>query len=326
MPILDPLPLLWAAIIGFCIVMYVVLDGFTLGIGVLMPWINQDERNIAHSVLLPTWDGNQTWLVMGGASLYGAFPAAFAAILPLFYIPIIIMIVSLLLRGVVFEFRLKAQDTKKWDTLFSIASFLIIVCQGYILSRFVLGVNPPHQHFTFSYMVTCIIGVLLGYALLGSTRLIFKTLGELRDKMYFYSKVLSWSVVLVLAGVSLLTPMINTFVNHRWFAKGNWVYLVILPYLSGLSFIGLQVSFYKKIDRMPFYLTIAMFVCGYIGLMISVFPYIIPYEKTIWQCAAPDGTLKFMLFAAVIMIPILLIYTGYAYHIFKDKVKDVIHY
>lgn len=326
MPVLDPLPLLWAAIIGFCIVMYVILDGFTLGIGVLMPWMSRDEKNIAQSVILPTWDGNQTWLVLGGASLYGAFPLAFATVLPMFYGPIILMIVALLLRGVVFEFRLKTKDPKRWDILFAIASLLIICCQGYMLSRIILGVNHPYQHFTVSYVVTCILGILLGYALLGSTRLVLKTVGKLRDKMYQYSKWLSWAVVLVLAGVSWLTPMINEFVNHRWFQEGNWVYLFILPYLSGLLFIGMQIAFHKKVDRLPFYLTIGIFICGYLGFIVSIFPYMLPYEKTIWQCAAPDGTLKFMLFAAVIMIPVLLIYTGYAYHIFKEKVTDVISY
>jgi cytochrome d ubiquinol oxidase subunit II len=326
MPNIEILPILWAGIIGFCIVMYVILDGFTLGIGILMPWMSKQEKSIAQSVILPTWDGNQTWLVLGGASLYGAFPLAFAAVLPLFYGPIILMIISLLLRGVVFEFRLKTKDPKRWDIIFSMASLLIIICQGYMLSRFILGVNPPQQHFTISYIVTCILGILLGYALLGSTRLVLKTVGELRDKMYFYSKILSWCVVLVLAGISWLTPMINSFVNHRWFAQGNWVYLIILPYLSGICFVGMQMALYKKVDRMPFYLTIGIFVCGYLGLVISIFPYIIPYAKTIWQCASPDSSLKFMLFAAVIMIPILLIYTGYAYYIFKDKVTDVISY
>lgn len=326
MPMIDPLPLLWAAIIGFCIVMYVILDGFTLGIGMLMPWLTKQERNIAQSVILPTWDGNQTWLVMGGASLYGAFPLAFATVLPLFYGPIILMIISLLLRGVVFEFRLKTDNPQRWDMLFTIASFLIIICQGYMLSRFILGVEHPTQHFTYAYMLTCIFGILLGYVLLGSTRLIYKTVGELRNKMYFFSKVLSLCVILVLAGVSWLTPMINHFVDQRWFTEGNWVYLIILPYLSGLCFIGMQIAFYKQIDKLPFYLTIGIFICGYIGFIISVFPYMIPYVKTIWQCAAPDSTLKFMLFAAVIMIPILLIYTGYAYHIFREKVTDTISY
>lgn len=240
---MDPLPLLWAAIIGFCIVMYVILDGFTLGIGVLMPWMSADERNIAQSIILPTWDGNQTWLVLGGASLYGAFPLAFATVLPMFYFPIIIMILALLLRGVVFEFRLKTADPRRWDIVFSLASLAIILCQGYMLSRFLLGVNAPHQHFVVSYVFTCMLGLVIGYALLGATRVILKTIGSMRDKMFVYANWLSWFVVAILAVVSWLTPMIDPFVYHRWFAEGNWVYLVILPYLSALLFIGLQVSF-----------------------------------------------------------------------------------
>ena len=326
MPTIDVLPLLWAAVIGFCILMYVILDGFTLGVGLLMPWMSKHEKDIAQSVILPTWDGNQTWLVLGGASLYGAFPLAFATLFPLFYIPVFIMIIALLLRGVVFEFRLKTKKPQRWDILFSSASFVIIICQGYILSRFLLGIDFVWAHFTMSYILTCILGMVLGYALLGSTRLIYKTTGSLRDKMYVYSKLLSVMTILILAGVSWLTPMINGFVDQRWFGQGNWVYLIILPYLSGLCFIALQIALYKKIDRFPFLFTVGIFVCGYLGLIISIFPYIIPYVKTIWQCASPDSTLKFLLIAAVIMIPVLLLYTGYAYYVFKDKVNDVISY
>jgi cytochrome d ubiquinol oxidase subunit II len=326
MTTIDLLPLLWSGVIGFCIFMYVILDGFTLGIGLLMPWMNHHEKDIAQSVILPTWDGNQTWLVLGGASLYGAFPLAFATLFSSFYIPISIMIIALLLRGVVFEFRLKTKEPKRWDILFSSASLVIIICQGYMLSRFLLGVDASLKHFTISYMITAMFGLALGYALLGSTRLIYKTLGGLRDAMYVYSKVLGITVILFLAAISCLTPLINDLVNHRWFGQGNWVYLIILPYLSGLCFIGLQIALYKRNDHLPFYLTIGIFICGYMGLIISIFPFMIPYDKTIWQCASPDSTLKFLLIAAVIMIPILLIYTGYAYYVFKDKVTDSISY
>ena len=331
MPALDPLPLLWATIIGFCIVMYVLLDGFTLGIGVLMPWLTPNERNIAQSVILPTWDGNQTWLVLGGASLYGAFPLAFAFLLPKLYGPIITMLIALLLRGVVFEFRLKTEDPKRWDLVFALASLLVIICQGALLGRFIEGFDvsqptQPHAVWFTPFMAICTIGVLLGYVLLGSTRLILKTVGGFREKMFQFSKWLSWFVVLVLGVVSVMTPAVDSHVYTRWFTQGDWVYLFILPYLTGLLFIGQQIVLHKRLDNWPFYLTIGIFICGYLGFIISLFPYIVPYEKTIWQCASPDGTLKFLLIGAVIMIPILLIYTGYAYYLFKDKVTDVISY
>lgn len=323
---IDPLPLLWAAIIGFCIAMYVVLDGFTLGAGLLMPWMSAGERDLTQSIILPTWDGNQTWLVLGGASLYGAFPLAFATLLPVFYHPIIVMIVALLLRGAVFEFRLKTQRKGRWDVVFTLASLLVIACQGYMLSMFVLGINLPHEHFVALYVAVCIFGLISGYVLLGSTRIALKTVGALKAKMMRVAKWLSCIVMLILGVVSWLTPMINHLVYERWFAEGNWVYLVILPYISAICFIGLQLALYKGLDKPPFYLVMGIFVCGFIGLAISIFPYLIPYQKTLWQCASPTSTLKFLLFGAVIMIPVLLIYTGYAYHIFKDKVTDVIHY
>lgn len=328
---INPLPLFWAGIIGFFIVMYVVLDGFTLGIGLLISILTKEESSIAQSVILPTWDGNQTWLVLGGASLYGAFPVAFATLMPIFYAQIIVMILALLLRGVVFEFRLKTNNPKRWDIVFTIASLIVILCQGVLLGNFIQGFQQINGKLFSAHMLTpfvclCALGLIIGYGLLGSTRLILKTTGSLRDKMYFVSKILSWGVIILLALVSLYTPYIDSHVYSRWFAQGHWVYLFILPYLSGLLFIGLQISLYKRIDKLPFYAAIFIFICGYIGFIISIFPYMIPYQKTIWQCASPDNTLTFLLFGTVLMIPILLIYTGYAYHIFKDKVTDVISY
>ena len=317
---MDPLPLLWAAIIGFCIAMYVILDGFTLGPALLMPWLTKQERNLLLVILLTV-----VWLVLGGASLYGAFPIAFATILPIFYVPIITMIIALLLRGVVFEFRLKTKDPKYWDMVFIGASLLVIICQGYMLGHFIEGFSA-HKHAMSWFIIVCMLGLIVGYALLGSTRLILKTIGTLAKKMFTMSSYLSWLVVFILAVVSLLTPFVDPHAYQRWFADGNWVYLFILPYLSALAFIGLQVSLYRKIDYLPFFLTIIIFICGFVGFCISIFPYLVPYRLTIWQCASPSSTLKFLLVGAVIMIPVLLVYTGYAYYVFKEKVTDVISY
>ena len=325
------LPLFWAGIIGFFIVMYVILDGFTLGIGLLLSVLNKDERNIAQSVILPTWDGNQTWLVLGGASLYGAFPVAFATLLPIFYAPLIIMILALLLRGVVFEFRLKTKNQKRWDVVFSFASLTVILCQGVLLGNFIQGFQNINGKIIAAHMLTpfvalCAFGLIIGYTLLGATRLILKTVGSLRDKMYRIAKWLSWASILTLACVSAATPLLDQHIYARWYTNNHWMLLLVLPYLSGILFIGQQIALFKGNDFVPFFASIGIFICGYIGFAVSIFPYMIPYQKDFWQCASPNTTLSFLMVGTIIMIPILLIYTGYAYHIFRDKVTDVITY
>ncbi len=328
------LPLAWGFIIAFCIALYVILDGFTLGAGMLLVFLNKEERDLDVSVLLPTWDGNQTWLVLGVASLYGAFPLAFSLILPVFYLPIMLMVISLLFRGVIFEFRLKAIGKARftWDLIFAASSLLITLIQGLILGNFIEGFNlqngvltPAHSLINGFTLFTA-FGLVLGYCLLGSTRLILKTEEVLKHKMIRIAFLCTFLVVICIGITSIWTPLINQTIFHRWFQGGNWIYLMILPYISGLFFIILMVSLYKRDDALPFWCTVILFLCAYLGLVISIFPYIVPFQITLWQGASSDSSLRFLLFGAVIMIPVLLLYTGYAYHIFKGKVKNVTHY
>lgn len=324
---MDLLPLACASIIAFCIAMYVILDGFTLGTGVLLPFLKEEERNQAMSVLLPTWDGNQTWLVLGGASLYGAFPLAFSVLLPHFYLLIFLMVTALLFRGVVFEFRLKAdeRDRKIWDTVFAIASLLVTLIQGVILGHFILGIQASVSMIT-PFTIFTATGLLLGYALLGTTRLILKTSGPLQQKMILFSYFALLGVMVGVGIASLWTPFLNPLIFERWFHESHWIYLFIFPYISLMTFGVLLWSLYKRDDAYPFWCAVVLFLCAYVGLLISVFPYIIPFEVTVWQAAAPDSSLRFLLFGLIIMVPILLLYTGYAYHIFRGKVKDVFQY
>jgi len=329
------LPLIWILIIAFCIIMYVILDGFTLGTGILMPTLNEQQRGIAVSVLLPTWDGNQTWLVLGSASLYGAFPSAFSSLLPALYLPLLLMVVCLLLRGVVFEFRLKAKEGRKvWDTIFFLASLLVTLIQGAILGNFVQGfvfTSHPYiisdENFLTPFTLFTAVSLVFGYALLGSTRLIIKTDGELQAKMYQYAK---WLAVLIMIGMvvaSVWTPFMNDKVFQRWFAGYNWIYLAILPYITVIAFGILMLALYRRRNEaLPFFCSVILFLCLYAGFAISLYPYLIPYQVTFWDAASPNGSLLFMLVGAVIMLPVLVIYTAYSYHIFKGKVKDVIEY
>lgn len=324
---MNLLPLAWAFVIAFCIVMYVILDGFTLGTGMLIPFLNTEERNMAMSVLLPTWDGNQTWLVLGGASLYGAFPLAFSILLPKFYLPIFLMVIALLFRGVVFEFRLKAAPAgrKLWDAIFAGASLVVTVIQGVVLGNFISGIKA-NTAIVAPFTIFTAIGLIFGYCLLGSTRLILKTTGSLTVKA---NKLAIMTVIGVVIGIgiaSIWTPLLNPLIFKRWFGEGNWIYLMILPYISVIAFAALLWGLYKRDEVMPFWCAVVLFLCAYIGFTISIFPYIVPFEISVWQAAAPDSSLRFLLFGVIIMLPILLIYTGYSYHIFKGKVKNVFDY
>jgi cytochrome d ubiquinol oxidase subunit II len=326
------LALIWLGIIAFCIIMYVILDGFTLGTGMLLPFLNDKERDIASSVILPTWDGNQTWLVLGMASLYGAFPLAFSILLPLFYLPLLLLVVSLLFRGAAFEFRLKAPEVKhRWEIIFVIASITATLIQGYIIGNFVEGfslVNGEYSvasHFSLFTFLTS-VSLVTGYALLGTCRLILKTSGALQDKMYRIAKILSFFLMAAVIAVSLWTPFVYPLVKSRWFNTHYLPYLAILPSITAIAFLGLWWSLSRKKEILPYWLAVILFLCPYVGLMISIFPYIVPYHLTLWQAASDVSSLKFLLVGAVIMLPVLLAYTGYAYYIFRGKVNENIHY
>jgi cytochrome bd ubiquinol oxidase subunit II len=323
---MDLLPLAWAVVIAFCIVMYVILDGFTLGTGMLMPFLTPEERDQAMSVLLPTWDGNQTWLVLGGASLYGAFPLAFSVLLPKLYLPIFLMVIALLFRGVVFEFRLKAAlpGRKIWDAIFAGASLIVTLIQGVVLGNFISGFKVSGIIIPFTIFTA--IGLIFGYCLLGSTRLILKTAGTLPKKMTKFTYIALVGVIVGMGIASLWTPQLSPQIFHRWFNESHWMELMILPYLAAIT-VGLMLwGLYKRDEILPFWCAVILFLCAYIGFVISIYPYVIPFQTTLWQAAAPDSSLRFLLFGVIIMLPILLIYTGYSYHIFKGKVKNVFEY
>lgn len=324
---MNLLPLAWALVIAFCIVMYVILDGFTLGTGILMPFLKTEERDMAMSVLLPTWDGNQTWLVLGGASLYGAFPLAFSVLLPKFYLPIFLMVIGLLFRGVVFEFRLKAAPPgrKVWDGIFAASSLIVTIIQGVVLGNFISGIKADTA-IVAPFTIFTAIGLIFGYCLLGSTRLILKTTGSLPNKANKLALIALIGVIIGVGIASIWTPLLNPQIFKRWFSESHWIYLMILPYISAIAFAVLLWSLLKRDEVMPFWCSVVLFLCAYIGFTVSIFPYIVPFEITVWQAAAPDSSLRFLLFGVIIMLPILLIYTGYSYHIFKGKVKNVFEY
>lgn len=324
---MNYLPIAWAGIIGFCIIMYVVLDGFTLGTGMMMALLNKSEKDIAMGVILPNWDGNQTWLVLGMASLYGAFPLAFSILLPTLYIPLLLMVVCLLFRGVIFEFRLKSNRGRKgWDILFTLSCVFVTMIQGTILGNFIHGFDHHEYVWLNSFSLLCGVSLVFGYALLGATRLILKTTGKIQNMMYKASYYLMLIQAISLVLVSLASLRAHPDVAHLWLNQSNWHYLFVFPLVSIACFILLVYGLMKKKEHLPYWSTVIIFLCCYAGFIADVFPYIVPYHITLYEAASPPSTLRFIFVGAVVMIPVLLIYTGYSYRIFRGKTNEAIHY
>ncbi len=332
---MDVLPLIWGGIIAFGVIMYVLLGGFDIGIGILSIFFREEsERDLLVSTILPVWDGNQTWLVFGGAALYGAFPLAFSTLLPMLYIPIFIMVISLLFRGISFEFRLKAIKTKKlWDACFFLGSVLAAAMQGMVLGAFVQGVAPDshdptqiifHWFNPFSFM--CALGLICGYVLLGVDYLIIKTQGPLQEKCFFIAKKMQYLIVAGFIVVSVWSPFLDTTIWQRWFNPIYMPFLAILPLLALVFFMTHRWALQNKKEHLPFWCVIGMFLMCYFGLIISIYPYIVPRQITYVAAAADHSSLIFMLVGACVMLPPLLLYTWHAYKIFEGKVTEKIGY
>lgn len=329
------LAFIWLGLIGFFVIMYVISDGLDLGTGILFPLVkNPGDRDIMMSSILPVWDGNQTWLVLGGASLYGAFPLAFSVLLPILYLPLLLMVIALLFRGITFEFRLKAKTMiARWDRLFFLGSILTAFIQGMILGTFVQGFHLNNGVLVFSnfswftpFSFITGLGVVMGYALLGTGWLIAKTEGALQQHFYTIAKILLPIIIVFLILVSLWTPLVDETTKLFWFNPDNFFKLALLPITTAVLMSLLWYSLHHQKERWPFWLTIGIFLCAYTGFLLNSWPYLVPHEITYWQAAAPRNTLQFMLVGVIIMLPILLYYTGSAYYIFRGKVREVIAY
>ena len=324
------LELIWAILIATAIFLYVLLDGFDLGVGILFPFAPSDEcRSKMMNSIAPFWDGNETWLVMGGGGLFAAFPLAYAILLPAFYMPIILMLLGLIMRGVAFEFRFKAsqQGRKLWDYVFHFGSLGAAFSQGTILGAFVKGVEVQGRDFAggpfdwasaFSIMTG--IAVVFGYALLGSTWLIMKT-HDITQK--WARKVASYVLAFVgifMVLVSITVPFIDERIKNFWFSAPNIYYLAPIPLLTASLFMLLWHDVNtKNYEYRPFFLSMGIFFMGYLGLGLSIFPWLIPYQYNIWEAAASPPSLSLMLCGVVPLLPIILGYTAYCYYIFHGK-------
>jgi cytochrome d ubiquinol oxidase subunit II len=325
------LPLTWAAIILFGIMMYVVLDGFDLGLGILYPFFrNKDERDVIMNTVAPVWDGNETWLVLGGAGLLAAFPLAYAVILSALSLPLILMLLALVLRGVAFEFRFKAHEHERhfWDKAFIGGSIAATFFQGVVLGAYIRGIpvaghayagGPLDWISPFSLFTG--IGLLVTYALLGSTWLIMKTDGALQLRAYWLTRWLTWKLLAVIVVVSVWTPLADAAIAARWFRLPNLLWFSPVPLLVAASAWLLLRSVSRKAQAMPFLSTLALVFLGYSGLGISLWPNIVPPAISIWQASSPPESQGFALVGALVIIPIILAYTVWSYYVFRGKVK-----
>jgi cytochrome d ubiquinol oxidase subunit II len=324
------LPLVWAGVIGIAVAMYVTLDGFDLGIGILFPFAGRDrERDQMIASIAPFWDGNETWLVLGGGGLLVAFPKAYAVIMPALYLPVIVMLLALVFRGVTFEFRGLARRKGRWDIVFAAGSTLAAFCQGAILGGLIQGIRVENGEFAGGafdwatpFAAQCGVAVVAGYALLGATWLVLRTEGELAVRARAQGKVLLVAVLIFMGVVSLWTPFAFPRVFARWFSLPNILFLWPVPIVTGLTALAAWKWLNDGPDARPFFAAIALFLLGYLGLVISTFPYIVPPALTIWDAAAAPASQMFMLVGTLILLPIILGYTGFIYWIFRGKVRE----
>ena len=323
------LTVIWAFIIAFGIFGYVVMDGFDLGIGILFPgFAVGEERDQAMNSIAPVWDGNETWLVLGGGGLLAAFPLAYAIILPATYPLVIAMLLGLVFRGVAFEFRWRDPGHRAfWDLAFSGGSLVAALSQGMILGAILQGIEVDGRAYAGSwwdwltpYTLLTGLGVVAGYALLGATWLVWKTEGSAQNHAYRLSIRAGIATLVLMAAVSLYTPLLEGQYWERWFTMPNVLFAAQVPLLTAIVAFLLFRSLVKRHEVAPFFLALALFLLGTAGLGISIWPYVVPGAVTIWEAAAPERSQVFMLIGVLITMPLIIGYTGWAYWVFRGKV------
>ena len=323
------LSFIWAGIIGLAVFMYVLMDGFDLGIGILFPFAHsEDDRDVMMNTVAPIWDGNETWLVLGGGGLLAAFPLAYAIIMPAVYFPMLVMLIALVFRGVAFEFRFKSHHRLLWGYAFWAGSTLATFAQGLILGAFIQGFEVEGRHFVgspFAWLspFALVIGVALvgGYGLLGATWLILKTDGELQDRFYRLARPLLLAMLGFIVVVSIWTPLKYPDIAERWFSWPNMLWLAPIPIATAAAALALLQALKRRAELRPFLLSLGLFLLGYLGLGISFWPFVAPPSITLWEAAAAPSSQIFLLVGVLILLPFILFYTGYSYFVFRGKVR-----
>ena len=323
--------LIWAGLIAFAVLAYVVLDGFDLGVGILFPLVpDEEDRDRMMNSVAPVWDGNETWLVLGGGGLFAVFPLAYAIIMPALYAPIIIMLLALAFRGVAFEFREKSRNHKYlWSRAFSGGSTVAAFAQGVALGALVQGIPVSGRAYAGGwwdwlspFSLATGVALLIGYALLGSTWLCMKTEGALQQRARRYARVAGILMFVMIVAVSLWTPFHHQHFMAKWFVWPGALFVAPVPLLLMICGFVLFVGLAQRHPVAPFMASLGLFVLSYMGLLISFFPYMVPSSVTLWDAAGPDSSLKFLLIGAVVLLPIVLAYTIYSYWVFRGKVGE----
>lgn len=323
------LTVIWAFIIAFAVFAYVVMDGFDLGIGILFPSFKVgDERDQAMNSIAPVWDGNETWLVLGGGGLFAAFPLAYAIVLPATYPLIIAMLLGLVFRGVAFEFRWRDPAHRPfWDLAFSGGSLVAALSQGMILGALLQGVEVQGRAYAGSwwdwltpYTLLTGLGVVAGYALLGATWLVWKTQGSGQDHAYRLALRAFIATLILLGAVSLYTPLLEARYWQRWFDMPSVLFAAQVPLLTAIIAVLLLRALAQRAQATPFFLALGIFLLGMAGLGVSMWPYVVPDQVTIWDAAAPHRSQVFMLVGVAITMPLIIGYTAWSYWVFRGKV------
>ncbi|GHB10119.1 cytochrome d ubiquinol oxidase subunit II [Salinicola rhizosphaerae] len=322
------LSLIWAVIIAVGIIMYVLMDGFDLGLGILFPFApDEDARDVMMNSVAPVWDGNETWLVLGGAGLVAAFPLVYTILLPALYIGVFLLLAGLIFRGVAFEFRFKSKRTRGyWNAAFAGGSFVAAFAQGCVVGAYIQGFETADRVYTggaFDWLtpfsVLTGIGLVIGYALLGATWLVLKSEGHVREWARNLVPKLLAGVLAVFAIVSLWTPWIDQGVFERWFDHLQIIWL--LPFAALLCALGIFLSNRHRREGLAFLLTLGMFVFTYLGLIVSRWPYVVPPQYTLWDAASAPESQFFILIGVLFVLPIILAYTAWSYWVFRGKVR-----
>ena len=323
---------IWVAIIVFATLMYIIMDGFDLGIGMLFYFERDPQsRDVMVNSVAPVWDGNETWLVLGGAGLFGAFPLAYAVIIDALTIPLTVMLIGLIFRGVAFEFRFKATPShrKFWDYSFAGGSLLATFSQGIVVGAMINGFEVEGRRFVGSsldwltpFNLFCGLGLMVAYSLLGTTWLVMKSEGALQIHMRHLTRRVLLALVGVIAVVSIWTPLGWQYVSDRWFSLPNFFWFLPVPLLVGVFSLWIwRLSLNPNSHVMPFILTLGLIFLGFSGLGISLWPNLIPPSITLWDAAAPPSSQLFMLVGTLLIIPVILVYTAWSYYVFRGKIS-----
>ena len=322
------LPVIFMALMGISMLVYVVSDGYDLGVGMLMHRATDAEKDVMVASIGPFWDANETWLVLGVGILLIAFPRAHGVVLGELYLPVALMLIGLMLRGVAFDFRVKAKDTHKktWDRLFFAGSTLAAVSQGWMLGRYVSGFGTGWNYPLFAAAIA--IALPMAYVLMGATWLVMKTEGELQERAIGWAKVAWLPMVGGMVLISMATPWVSQVVRERWFALPEIIALMAIPLMTGICLLAVRGLLNSHVVRgsvcwLPFVLLIVVFVLGFLGLAYSIYPFVVIGQLTIWQAASSPAALKVILIGVCISVPAIAGYTIFSYRVFRGKTGEL---